>query len=246
MAGIGQYAENKYWGKKSVMLDQMACAVGGLAAFDFENPQAPRIEKIPFDFTAQKYRIVLVNSGESHAALSGEYSKLPDEMKQVARFFDRDVLRGITLQAITNQLSQIREKCGDRAALRALHFVMENDRVDAEIDALKKNDFKRFLSLITESGNSSWKWLQNVYVPSSNPVQQSVSINLALTEIFIKNHCSGLAACRVHGGGFAGVTQAFFPERLVADYTAWMQNAHGPAVKIFAMSVRKKGMVEIV
>ncbi|GHV21084.1 galactokinase [Spirochaetia bacterium] len=252
MAAIGQYAENNYWGKKSGMLDQMACAAGGLAAFDFENPASPRIEKIPFDFAAQKYRIILVNSGNGHADLTEEYSSIPNEMKQVAGFFGKDALRGIPLETIVNNLSAIRAQCGDRAALRSLHFIMENERVLAQIEALKKNDFLRFLSLITESGNSSWKWLQNVYVPQAKAVHQSVSVNLALTEIFIKNNCAGgTAACRIHGGGFAGVIQTFLPENFVDCYTAWMQNAlkpaavETPAAKVFSMSVRPEGLVEI-
>jgi galactokinase len=247
MARIGQFAENVYWGKASGLLDQMASGFGGLVAMDFENPQAPVVEKVPFDFTAQGYRLVLVNTGGNHAELSGEYSAVPGEMKQVARFFNRDVLRGLQAEDLAGNLPALRAQCGDRALMRAFHFVEENLRVDREVAALKANDFPAFLRHITASGNSSWKWLQNVYVSSDCVKNQGVSLSLALTEIFIEHHkLEGKAACRVHGGGFAGVIQVFLPAGAVEEYRRWMVEALNPAGNaVFVMSVRPYGVLEI-
>jgi galactokinase len=247
MARIGQFAENVYWGKASGLLDQMACGFGGLVAMDFENPETPAVEKIPFDFAAQGYRLILVNTGGNHAGLSGEYSAVPAEMKQAARFFKRDVLRGISAEDLAKNLPALRARCGDRALMRAFHFVEENLRVDREVAALKANDFPAFLRHVTDSGNSSWKWLQNVYVSSDCVKNQSVSLSLALTEIFIDRH--GLrdkAACRVHGGGFAGVIQVFLPAGAVEEYRRWMLEALNPAANaVFVMSVRPYGVLEV-
>jgi galactokinase len=247
MARIGQFAENVYWGKASGLLDQMACGFGGLAAMDFEKPEAPLVEKIPFDFAAQGYRLILVNTGGNHAELSGEYSAVPAEMKEAARFFKRDALRGLSAEDLAKNLPALRARCGDRALMRAFHFVEENLRVDRETAALKANDFPAFLRQVTASGNSSWKWLQNIYVSSDCVKNQSVSISLALTEIFIEHHgLEGKAACRVHGGGFAGVIQAFLPAEAVEEYRRWMLDALKPAGNaVFVMSVRPCGVLEV-
>jgi galactokinase len=244
LARIGQYAENVYWQKASGMLDQMACGFGGLVAMDFENPDAPVVEKIPFDFAAHGYRLLLVNTGGSHAELSGEYSAITKEMRQVAAFFNRAILRGLSVTDIVENLSALRAQCGDRALMRAFHFFEENMRVDKEIAALKANDFPAFLSHVTDSGNSSWKWLQNVYVPADCVQNQSVSISLALTEIFISRHnLRDKAAFRIHGGGFAGVIQVFLHNEMVEEYTRWMRDAlQSRDNPVFVMSIRPYGV----
>jgi len=248
LASIGQYAENVWWGKASGLLDQMACGFGGLVSVDFINPDAPLAEQIPFDFDALGYRLILVNTGGNHAELSGEYSSIPNEMMQVARHFNQDTLRGVSVEDIAKDLPVIRSNCGDRAVMRAFHFIEENTRVEAEVAALKANDFSTFLRLINESGNSSWKWLQNIYVSSDCVQNQSVSVSLALTEIFISRHgLSGKAACRIHGGGFAGVIQIFLPNEYVEAYKQWMLNALQAADNpVFIMSVRPYGVIRVI
>jgi galactokinase len=264
LARAGQYAENVHWGKGSGLLDQMGCGVGGLVAMDFANPRSPVVEKVPFDFAASGYRLILVNAGGSHADLTSEYSAMPSEMMAVAAVFGREVLRGVSEEDLAANAVKIRERCGDRAFLRAVHFVEENIRVDEQVAALKRADFDAFLRLITDSGNSSWKLLQNVYVSRDNAgatageqpaaaKQQPLGAALALTEMFIRRNAAGrsdnYAACRVHGGGFAGVIQVFLPKDLVSAYTVWMDNALGPdengRPRVFDMAIRPVGVIEV-
>lgn len=245
---IGSFAENRYWNKKSGMLDQTACVLGGLIAIDFKNPAQPLIEKIPFDFDKEEYALMIVNTGSGHADLSEVYSAIPAEMQSVARALGKEHLRDLSFEDIYENLRGIRKTCGDRAVMRAFHFFEENERVDKEVRALKTGDFKSFLNLITESGNSSWKWLQNICI-ADKPESQPVAVSLALTERFIRVHNAG--ACRVHGGGFAGVIQAFIPRSLCGAYTSYMEKAlgydagTGQKSPVFAMSVRPAGAVEI-
>jgi galactokinase len=227
----------------------MACGFGGFVAIDFKDPAAPVAERIPFDFAAQDCGLLLVNSGGGgHAELSEEYSAIPGEMKRVARFFNQDALRDVAVEDVVKNLSALRSQCGDRAVMRAFHFIEENVRVEKEIAALKANDFSAFLSHVADSGNSSWKWLQNVYVPSDCARNQSVSVALALTEVFISRHnLRDKAACRIHGGGFAGVIQVFLPNGMVETYTQWMRDGLQSAVNpVFVMSIRPYGVKGIV
>ncbi|MBR2263320.1 MAG: galactokinase [Firmicutes bacterium] len=236
-AHIGRYAENNYWLKASGLLDQMACAVGGLITIDFKDPKQPVVEPVAFDFASQHYDLMIVNTGKGHADLSAEYSSVPAEMKAVAQFFGKEVLREVDPQQLADNLAAVRAKTGDRAVMRALHFFYENERVLDEVEALKNNDFQKFLTLITDSGNSSWKWLQNCYYGAE---EQGITVALAYTELFLR--AKGVGACRVHGGGFAGVIMAMIPSTLGAEYTAYMEGLLGKG-NVYRMSIRPIGAV---
>ena len=190
--------------------------------------------------------MMLVVTGKGHADLSAEYSAVPQEMKAVASFFGQDTLRGLSFEDITKNLPALREKFGDRAVMRSLHFFEENVRVEKEIEALEKGDFDSFLKLVEASGNSSWKWLQNICVPGVAE-EQPMAICLALSEYFIRTHNKG--ACRLHGGGFAGVIQAFIPNELADEYVEYMNTALNGGKdgknNVYRMTIRPLGTIEI-
>lgn len=238
-AHIGKYAENVYWDKASGLLDQMACAVGGLITIDFLDPVAPVVEKIDFDFASRNHSLIIVQTGRGHADLSEDYSSVPNEMKKVAEYFGKTVCAELTEQQVIEQLKEVRRYAGDRSVMRALHFFEENRRVEAEVTALKEGRFQDFLANITASGNSSWKWLQNCYT-NSNYQEQGISVALALTELFIAEKQRG--ACRIHGGGFAGVIMAMLPNELVDEYVAYIEKALGEG-SAYRMSIRPYGAI---
>ncbi|MTK07216.1 MAG: galactokinase [Hungatella sp.] len=238
-AHIGRYAENVYWDKASGLLDQMACAVGGLITIDFKDPLKPAVEQIDFDFASQNHSLIIVNTGKGHADLSADYSSVPAEMKKVAEFFGKEVCADITEEDVIGQLNAVREFAGDRSVLRALHFFEENKRVDAEVTALKEGRFDEFLLNITASGNSSWKWLQNCFTNTSFQ-EQGITVALALTELFIAGKKQG--ACRIHGGGFAGVIMAVLPNEITEEYISYMETAMGEG-NAYRMSIRPYGSI---
>ncbi|MDO4266941.1 MAG: galactokinase family protein [Eubacteriales bacterium] len=238
-AHVGKYAENVYWDKASGLLDQMACAVGGLITIDFLNPASPAVEKIDFDFASQNHSLIIVQTGRGHADLSADYSSVPAEMKKVAEYFGKEVCAELTEQQLIDHIQEVRAYAGDRSVLRALHFFEENKRVDAMVAALKENRFEDFLRGITESGNSSWKWLQNCFTNAACQ-EQGITVALALTELFIREKKKG--ACRVHGGGFAGVIMAMLPNDIVDEYISYIEKALGEG-SAYRMSIRPYGAV---
>lgn len=223
-AHAGKYSENVYWNKASGLMDQMACAFGGLISLDFNDPLAPEVERIDFDFAKTGYAMIMVQTGKGHADLSEEYSSIPNEMKSVAAFFGKDVLSECSEDELIAKVKEAREQCGDRAVMRAFHFFEENKKVDGAVKALKSGDFVTALDYVRASGNSSWKYLQNTYITGAVK-EQGIPVALALTEIYIDK--LGAGACRVNGGGFAGVIQTFVPEEKAADYAAYMDRAIG-------------------
>lgn len=240
-AQIGKYAENKYWNKQSGLLDQMACAVGGTISIDFANNKEPVVDHINFDLSNMDHDLVIVNTGKGHADLSAEYSSIPNEMKAVARFFGKETLREVNVQEILDNINELRKETNDRAILRALHYYEENLRVEQEVATLKGDQYERFLQLITASGNSSWKWLQNCY-SIENYKEQSVPFALALTEMFLSS--IGMGACRVHGGGFAGVIMTIIPKQFTKQYIKFIEDKIGENCT-YKLFIRKYGAINI-
>lgn len=237
LAKIGQYAENEFYDKPCGLMDQLACAVGGIITIDFKNPEEPETKRIHFDFDKEKYRLLVVNSGGSHADLTDDYAAIPKEMLAVAKLFNKSNCRELSDSVLKTQIGKIRELLGDRPLLRVLHFREENERVLKQVGALENDRFSDFLELVTESGNSSFKWLQNVY-SNSNINDQSIAVALILTEEFIAK--TGEGACRVHGGGFAGTILTFLPEKMVAEYRKLMESVFG-SFSVQVLKVRPYG-----
>ena len=230
-----QVAENRFFGKPSGLMDQMACSVGGLINIDFKDPKDPVIRQVKADFGAFGHSLCIVDTKGSHADLTDEYAAITVEMQAVAAFFGKKVLREVPEDEVIANIPALREKLGDRAVLRALHYYGDHNRVGDEVAALENGDIEGFKQLIRESGNSSFKYLQNVYA-SSQPQVQSVSVALALSERILGKE----GACRVHGGGFAGTIQAFMPDALVDTYKQEIEKTFGKGA-CYVMKVRKYG-----
>ncbi len=240
IAKMAQFAENEFFGKPCGLMDQTACAVGGFITIDFEDPKNPVIEKMDFDLGKNGYSLCIVNTGGNHADLNDDYASVPAEMKAVASELGVPVLRKTDRDALTKNILAIREKCGDRAIMRAYHFFAENERVAAQVDALRAGDIEGFKAGVMASGNSSFKFLQNVYT-TKNVSEQGLSLALCLTEQILTG--TG-AAWRVHGGGFAGTIQAFVPAALTETYRAQMDSVFGEGA-CHILSVRKNGACKI-
>lgn len=233
-AQIAQRAENLHFGKPCGLMDQMASSVGGLVTIDFKDP-TPVVEALPYDFKAKGYSLVVVNTGGDHGDLTDDYAAIPAEMKAVAAQFGRKVLREIDPAEMEAAIPKLRGKVSDRAILRALHFYDDNARVPMQVAALRQDDLGAFLSLVIESGESSWKLLQNVY---ARPLEEQMALALELSRRVLK----GSGAWRVHGGGFAGTIQAFVPDSLLDAYVKKLEASFG-ADACTVLSIRPEGAV---
>ena len=222
IAQIGQYAENYYFGKPSGLMDQMASSVGNIITIDFADAANPVVRKLDVDFEKAGLKLCIINCWASHADLTDEYAAVPKEMQSVAALFGKKVLREVAWEDFMEAIPGIRNRLGDRAVLRCLHFYRDNDIVPRQAEALEKGDIETFLSLVNESGRSSWMLLQNI-VPTGANERQEMAIALALSNTLLK----GRGASRVHGGGFAGTCQAFVPSDMIYDFTKWMDRLLG-------------------
>ncbi len=240
IAQVAQYSENVYFGKPCGLMDQMACSVGGLIHIDFADPKNPIVEKVDVDFSAYHHSLCITDTKGSHADLTDDYALIPQEMKMVAAFFDKEFLREVEPEEFYKNMAKIREKCGDRPVLRALHFFEEEKRVEREVDALRAGEFQKFLDNVQKSGDSSFKFLQNIY--SNKDIQnQSVSIGLAVSDSILAGH----GTSRVHGGGFAGTIQAFVADDFVETYRQTLDGVYGEG-SCHVLKVRPFGGIKVI
>ena len=240
LAKVGQYAENVYFGKPCGLMDQMACATGGVIVIDFKDPDNPDLRRVQVDFSRFGHALCIIDTRASHADLTADYAAITQEMRQVAACFGREILRDVSFDQFRESLATVRATCGDRAALRAYHFFRDDQRVLLECDALEKGDFDTFLHHVRQSGRSSFMYLQNVsnYRESRS---QPVALLLALAEDLLE----GRGACRVHGGGFAGTIQAFVPLDILSSFVAGMEAVAGQGA-CHVLSFRNVGSVPLV
>ena len=235
IAKVGQYAENVYFGKPCGLMDQMGSSVGGAVFIDFNDPAEPIVEQVDFDFSRCGHTLCIVDTCSSHDDLTDDYAAITREMGAVAAHFGKTVLRDVPETDFRRELPALREECGDRAVLRALHFYGDDRRAAQEAQALKAGDFARFLSLVNASGLSSSLCLQNTW-SVSNPRQQAVPLTLELGRELLE----GTGAIRVHGGGFAGTIQAFVPNEKLDRFKAGMEALLGKG-KCHILHIRPQG-----
>lgn len=239
IAKMAQNSESVFFGKPCGLLDQSASALGGFTAIDFKDPAKPVVENIKFDLEKHNHVLCVVDTGGNHANLTQDYADITIECKNISNHFNAGFLRDVDQNEFFEHISVLKEKYGDRAVLRAIHFFAEDQRAQDEKDALINDDFDTFLKLVNESGNSSYKYLQNTY-SNSNVQEQGLCLGLALTERFLK----GRGACRVHGGGFAGTIQGFIPNELIDDYKIMIEKVFGKG-SCHILKIRPVGGYEI-
>ena len=240
IAKIGQYSENVYFGKPCGLMDQCACSVGSLIHIDFKDNENPIVEKINVDFPRFHHSLCIVDVHASHADLTEDYASIPEELKEVDHFFHQEYLRDVDEKEFYEHLTEVREAVNDRAVLRAIHVFKENKRVQQAVQSLKQEDFDTFKTIVKASGESSFKYLQNIY--SNHYVgQQAVSLALALSENLLGAH----GVCRVHGGGFAGTIQAFVEDDYVEAYKQGIEKYFGEG-SCHILKIRKYGGMKVI
>ena len=239
VAQIGQYAENVFFGKPCGLMDQTASAVGNLVTIDFFEKEHPVIRPVDFDFSTCGHALCIIDTRASHADLTEEYAAIPNEMKAICAYFGKEVLSQVEEADFYAAVPALRKQCGDRAVLRAIHFYQENARVPLQVAALERGDFAAFLALVTESGHSSYMYLQNV-TPAGSTACQDMALALALCEHYLQ----GQGAYRVHGGGFAGTVQAFVPFALLDTFRQGIDSTLGEGA-CHVLRIRPQGGIEL-
>jgi len=239
LAEVSQYSEREFYGKPCGLMDQMASSIGGVVKIDFKNPKAPKYQSVELNLSNHNTSLCIVDTRASHEGLTDEYAAIPNEMIKVAGFFNKNTLSQVEEDLFYENMPELRSVFGDRAVLRCMHYYEENKRVNLAVDLLINNDFDGFKEIVKSSGDSSYKYLQNIYA-ASNIKEQSMSIALAMSEKILQKN----GVCRVHGGGFAGTIQAFVDENFVKTYKEKIEAVFGKD-SCLVLQIRKYGTITV-
>lgn len=240
VAQIGQWAENVYFDKPCGLMDQLACACGGVIAVDLKDPKQPVIDQLQVSLEQAGYALAIIRCGDDHADLTDDYGAIPVELGGIAAFYGKKNVLELDRARVLADLPQLRKELGDRAVLRMLHVWADDERAGQQAKALADGAWDRYLRLVRESGESSWMYLQNV-LSSKDPARQSLAMTLALCRQLL----DGQGAYRVHGGGFAGTAQAYVPLERAEDFRRGIDGVLGSGACML-LSIRGFGGVEVV
>ena len=186
LAKIGQAAEHKYGGVMSGIMDQFVSVHGqtGRALFlDCRSLEWSAIT-LPRD-TA----FVICNTKTKHDLAEGEYNKRRAECEKAAALLGKDSLRGVSLEDLENDQSEMPEVLKKRAR----HVVTENARVAVSVSALGSGKIQEFGQLIDASHAS----LRDDFEVSCRELDVMVEI---------ARRQPGVLGSRMIGGGFGGCT----------------------------------------
>lgn len=230
MAKASQYAENIFFGKPCGLMDQSAIALGGVNMIDFKSFENPVIEGAKWTFT--DLDIYVVATGGDHSDLTDDYAAIPAEMKSVAEALGGKLLRDIPASEFYEKESELAGRLPARALSRAEHYYEENVRVEKAVEALNGGDEQSFLDIVNASGVSSAEKLKNLY---SERGDRSIVDALGFAGTL-----DGVAAKRVHGGGFAG-TILLFVKKGSSSAVSDKLNARFGKENVFRLSIRREG-----
>lgn len=229
-----QFAENVFFGKPCGLMDQSAIALGGVSMIDFKDVKNPEVVNMVWPF--REVDIVITNTGGDHADLTYAYAAIRTEMEEIAKFFGERTLREVEYSKFINSVAELRQ-FGGRAVLRAAHFFDENQRVDRAVAAITYNNADGFFKAVKESGDSSFKYLQNCFVEGDK--NQNIPVALMLSE-----RQEGVKAARVHGGGFAGTVIAYVEKSCTYQYIEKMKSVFG-GENVFKLNIRESGSCRV-
>lgn len=236
---IGRFSTNTFYCKPSGLMNECVCCVGGFIKVDFKDPNSPDIHKLNVDFSNFAYTLCCVNSNVVRLDTTLDYDAVPAEMIEVANFFKKDVLREVSYDEFMKNYRIVRARVGDRPALRALHFFKEEERVLKQSEALEKGDFDTFLKLVRESGDSTFKALQNIYSQDNNRNQ-----NIGTAIVLSENYLGDDGVVKVNGGGFSGTMLAFVKTSKLNDYVSYMDSVFGKG-SCQVIHTRSQGAIQL-
>lgn len=214
LAKAGQYSENNYYGKASGLLDQIGVAFGNVVQIDFEDITNPKVEPIEFPFDDLTF--VGVNTGGDHSSMNALYSKIPVDMKSVAKKMGVDFLRESSFVKLeqTKGLTEVEHD-------RSVHFYSENERVLTAIKAIKNKDKALFLEQMNGSRISSTNNLKNMMVEGHYEGSPLEACDLAMSIL------GNEGSCKINGGGFAGSIICAVPKHLFEKFAKVMSKKYG-------------------
>lgn len=212
LALIGQYAENNYNGMNCGIMDQFASAMGKKDNAIFLDTADLSYEYAPLVLEGAK--VVVTNSKVKHSLVNSAYNQRRNEcetaLSELQSVVDIKGLGDLSEEEFEKYKTAIKDEVRVR---RAKHAVYENQRTIRAVEALKKNDVKRFGELM----NASHVSLRDDYEVSCE------EIDILVDEAW---KIPGVIGSRITGGGFGGCTVSIVKDEAIDAFKEQLEKAY--------------------
>lgn len=192
LALIGQYSENKFNGVNCGIMDQFAIAMGKAGHAIFLDTATLKYEYAPIKLEDAK--IVISCSNKKRGLGDSKYNERRSEcetaLEQIQQVAGIKALGDLTETQFEQCKNVIKDEVCER---RARHAVYENQRTIQAVEALQRNDVKRFGELM----NASHVSLRDDYEVTG------VELDTLVEEAW---KVEGVIGSRMTGAGFGGCT----------------------------------------
>jgi galactokinase len=198
IALLCQYAENKYAGVNSGIMDQFAVAMGKKDQAIFLDTRSLEYEYAPLSLEGMK--IVITNSKKKRTLNDSKYNERRSECDEALRRLQK-VFKINTLGDLSREEFELHKNVIEDNILirRARHAVYENQRTIEAVNYLKLNDLKSFGKLMNDSHIS----LRDDYEVTGFELDTLVEASWRQ---------EGVLGSRMTGAGFGGCTVSIVAE----------------------------------
>jgi galactokinase len=195
-ARIGQRAENEYVGAPTGLLDQLSSLFGEVSQALLIDFRDVTVHPTPFDPDASGVTLLLLDSGQRHGHVDGEYAARRASCERAAAALGVSSLREVQHRGV-----QALDALADPVdARRARHVLTENERVLDFVAACAELDFAAAGALFNASHAS---------------MRDDFEITTAHIDLIADSAvAAGALGARMTGGGFGGCVIALVPAQL--------------------------------
>ena len=215
LAKLSQKAENEYAGVNCGIMDQFASAMGKKNHAVLLDCSTLEYEYVPLELG--EYALVVANCNKPHNLVESKYNVRRQEVETALKIL-KTALPVTCLAEITpKQFAETKYLLSGVVAKRAEHVVMECDRVNKAVTALKGGDLVQLGQLLNESHYS----LRDLYEVTGKELD-------TLTALARKEaDCLG---SRMIGAGFGGCTISIVKKTAVEGFIRRVGRAYHDAI----------------
>ena len=215
LAILSQRAENKYAGVNCGIMDQFASAMGKKDHAVLLDCSTLAYEYVPLQLG--EYCLVVANCNKPHNLVESKYNVRRQEVETALKLIQMKLDVSCLAEVTPKQFAEVRYLLSGVVEKRAEHVVMECDRVNRAVAALKAGDLVELGQLLNESHYS----LRDLYEVTGKELDTLSA--LARKE----SDCLG---SRMIGAGFGGCTISIVKKTAVEGFIRRVGKAYHDAI----------------
>ena len=215
LALLSQKAENKYAGVNCGIMDQFASAMGKKDHAVLLDCSTLAYEYVPLQLG--EYCLVVANCNKPHNLVESKYNVRRQEVEAALTTIQTALDVKCLAEVTPKQFNEVKYLLSGVVAKRAEHVVMECDRVNKAVEALKNGDIVELGRLLNESHYS----LRDLYEVTGK--------ELDTVSAFARNETECLGS-RMIGAGFGGCTISIVKKTAVEGFIRRVSKAYQDAI----------------